>query len=47
MSEETTPPPDNAYEAENVNVLKDAAHIRKRPGNYTGSARCRKSNSDW
>jgi DNA gyrase subunit B len=36
MSEETTPAPDNAYEAENVNVLKDAAHIRKRPGNYIG-----------
>lgn len=36
MSDETTPAPDNAYEAENVNVLKDAAHIRKRPGNYIG-----------
>src|SRR3989442_8520958 len=27
---------DGNYEAENINVLKDAAHIRKRPGNYIG-----------
>ncbi len=40
MSDEITnpaPPPDAGhYEAESVNVLKDAAHIRKRPGNYIG-----------
>src|SRR5882724_2783677 len=38
MSEETTPVIENgsSYEAENINVLKDAAHIRKRPGNYIG-----------
>src|SRR5262245_66603265 len=24
------------YDAENITVLKDAAHIRKRPGNYIG-----------
>src|SRR5262245_25775163 len=27
---------DGAYEPENVKVLRDAAHIRKRPGNYIG-----------
>src|SRR5437879_1226301 len=37
MSDETTPVAENgSYEAENINVLKDAAHIRKRPGNYIG-----------
>lgn len=38
MSEETTAMIDTpgSYEAENINVLKDAAHIRKRPGNYIG-----------
>ncbi|MBI3821711.1 MAG: hypothetical protein HY289_03415, partial [Planctomycetes bacterium] len=38
MNDEPTPAPENAgqYEAENVNILKDAAHIRKRPGNYIG-----------
>ncbi|MSQ96886.1 MAG: DNA gyrase subunit B [Gemmataceae bacterium] len=38
MSDETTPgvPNDGSYEPENITVLKDAAHIRKRPGNYIG-----------
>src|SRR6516164_816456 len=37
MSEPTTPVENvGAYEAENINVLKDHAHIRKRPGNYIG-----------
>ncbi len=27
---------DGSYEPENITVLKDAAHIRKRPGNYIG-----------
>src|SRR5436190_10556906 len=38
MSDETTPAPENdgSYEPENITVLKDAAHIRKRPGNYIG-----------
>src|SRR5580698_3323111 len=27
---------DSDYEGENVKVLRDAAHIRKRPGNYIG-----------
>src|SRR5213592_4243003 len=38
MSDEITPVPHDPghYEAENINVLKDAAHIRKRPGNYIG-----------
>src|SRR6266699_3512205 len=38
MSEEITPVEENEghYEADSVNVLKDAAHIRKRPGNYLG-----------
>jgi DNA gyrase subunit B len=39
MSEETTMPvPENEskYEGENVNVLRDAEHIRERPGMYIG-----------
>ena len=38
MNTETTPVVENNghYEADSVNVLKDAAHIRKRPGNYIG-----------
>src|SRR5947207_13165475 len=38
MSEPATPVVENdgSYEAGNINVLKDFAHIRKRPGNYIG-----------
>jgi DNA gyrase subunit B len=39
MNEETTTPvPENEskYEGENVNVLRDAEHIRERPGMYIG-----------
>src|SRR5438477_5040145 len=38
MTEEVIPNTENdgSYEPENITVLKDAAHIRKRPGNYIG-----------
>jgi DNA gyrase subunit B len=42
MNAETTPlpdaitPPEGKYDAENVQVLRDAAHIRARPGMYIG-----------
>src|SRR5260221_7411389 len=38
MIEEIVPVAENdgSYEPENITVLKDAAHIRKRPGNYIG-----------
>src|SRR5471032_2631014 len=38
MSEETAVIADNSssYEGKNVNVLRDAAHIRERPGMYIG-----------
>src|SRR5216684_1459358 len=38
MSDETIPAAaaEGSYEAENINVLKDAAHIRERPGMYIG-----------
>src|ERR1043166_47205 len=37
MADETpVPENDGSYEPENITVLKDAAHIRKRPGNYIG-----------
>src|SRR3984957_8735679 len=38
MSEVATPVAENesAYEGENVNVLRDAEHIRERPGMYIG-----------
>src|SRR5215211_82941 len=38
MNDEITPVIENAghYEADSVNVLKDAAHIRQRPGMYIG-----------
>src|SRR5260221_12534314 len=42
MNAETTPVsetptlPDGKYDSENVQVLKDAAHIRARPGMYIG-----------
>src|ERR1700729_2998453 len=38
MIEEITPVADNEsdYEGKNVNVLRDAAHIRERPGMYIG-----------
>src|SRR6516225_7107534 len=37
MSDETTPvPPNGNYGSEHVNVLRDAAHIRARPGMYIG-----------
>src|SRR3954454_13544584 len=35
-TETAPPPPVDSYEGENVDVLRDAEHIRTRPGMYIG-----------